>query len=115
MIDDKTLGELRALSRPDEPLIAEMVRVYFERTSVLMKRMTDALAARDLVRLHETAHAFAGCSTKVGALELSHASRALERAEADWHELASRIRVLDWERREVELALLALPEVAQAA
>jgi dTDP-4-dehydrorhamnose reductase len=76
-LDRTVLEKLRG--QGGAALVAEIVAVYLSDLDRLVGQLRAAVAARDELRLRESAHALAGCSGGIGAVRLWHLSKDLSR------------------------------------
>ena len=75
------IAELRALQEPGDPdLVAELLQTFRDDASLLLEKLRDRAARRDLVEVHQVAHRLKGGALNLGADKFADAASALERA-----------------------------------
>jgi HPt (histidine-containing phosphotransfer) domain-containing protein len=79
-LDPDVLAELRALSGPDDDLLAEVVAVFLADAPEQMRAMRAALEGRDAALAHRAAHTLKGSANAVGARALGGVAAAIESA-----------------------------------
>jgi signal transduction histidine kinase/DNA-binding response OmpR family regulator len=84
VLDQQTLGRIRALHRPDGPnLLAKVIGVYCSSSLALTEAMRMAAAARNAPDLLHAAHALKSSSANVGAMAFAELCREVEVAAGD--------------------------------
>jgi two-component system sensor histidine kinase/response regulator len=78
-IDQKTLGNLRALQRQGKPdVLSKVMHIYFNHAPKLLDDLRQAVAQGDAPAIQHAAHSFKSSSGNVGALTLASLCQDLE-------------------------------------
>ena len=80
--DRNVLDELRAMGRPEDDLVVELLSIFLSRLDGLMSDLVAAVGARDHARVREIAHSLKGSSANLGARSFAHVAGLME-AEAE--------------------------------
>ncbi|NPV55112.1 MAG: Hpt domain-containing protein [Anaerolineae bacterium] len=80
-IDPSVLDEYRSVIGNDaDAFIAEVLTIYLENTPLVMARLRQALAQRDVKMVGRHAHSLKGGSLSVGAGEMARLAEMIEEA-----------------------------------
>jgi signal transduction histidine kinase/CheY-like chemotaxis protein len=84
VLDEQTLGRIRALHRPGSPdLLTKVVGLYTANSTALTESIRQAALANDAAGLLQAAHALKSSSANVGAVVLADLCRDVETAVGD--------------------------------
>lgn len=84
VLDEAVLDALGQLQgRYDAEFVARMITMFMETALILLIRLKEALANRDIVALHHASHELKSCSTTIGAYSLAAHCERLERIMRD--------------------------------
>jgi two-component system, sensor histidine kinase and response regulator len=115
VLDQQTLGRIRAMHRPGGPdLLAKVVGLYLSSSSDLMQTMHKAALAQDLAAIVHAAHALRSSSANVGAIVFAELCRDVESAAIKGDKLQA-TALVDRLLREHRQVLQALDEQTMAA
>src|ERR1043165_9160999 len=80
VLDEAVLDALGQLQgKYDAEFVARMITMFMETALILLIRLKEALANRDIVALHHASHELKSCSTTIGAYSLAAHCERLER------------------------------------
>jgi two-component system sensor histidine kinase/response regulator len=115
VLDQKTLGRIRALHRPGQPdLLAKVAGIYSHNSRALVDALQEAATSRDPEAVIRAAHALKSGSANVGATQLAQLCEAMEDA-AGSGGLASSAPLVEQLLEEHQRVLRALDEQTMAA
>jgi HPt (histidine-containing phosphotransfer) domain-containing protein len=84
VLDEAVLDALGQLQgKYDAEFVARMITMFMETALILLIRLKEALANRDIVALHHASHELKSCSTTIGAYSLAAHCERLERIVRD--------------------------------
>jgi HPt (histidine-containing phosphotransfer) domain-containing protein len=110
VLDDTVLEALGQLQgKYDAEFVARMITMFMETALILLIRLQEGIANRDIIALHHASHELKSCSATIGAYSLSAHCERLERIVRDGHLPDPDFSVdgIDIEYRRVEAALIA--------
>jgi HPt (histidine-containing phosphotransfer) domain-containing protein len=86
-----------------------MIAMFMETALVLLIRLKEAIANRDIIALHHASHELKSCSATIGAYSLSAHCERLERIVRDGHlpDPGFSVDAIGTEYRRAEAALIA--------
>src|ERR1041385_2367100 len=86
VLDDTVLEALGQLQgKYDAEFVARMITMFMETALILLIRLQEGIANRDIIALPQGSHELKSCSATIGAYSLSAHCERLERIVRDGH------------------------------
>src|ERR1051326_8055914 len=86
VLDEAVLDALGQLQgKYDAEFVARIIAMFMETALILLIRLKEAIANRDIIALHHASHELKSCSATIGAYSLAAHCERLERILRDGH------------------------------